>query len=79
MIYQGSKARLIKDILPYIQNCIDSNKVNLYIEPFVGGANVIQHIERASAELVSEYLFTHKDGLYYRWYHEEGYKLWQNR
>lgn len=43
MIYQGSKARLIKDILPYIQNCIDSNKVNLYIEPFVGGANVIQH------------------------------------
>ena len=23
MIYQGSKARLIKDILPYIQNCID--------------------------------------------------------
>ena len=46
MIYQGSKARLIKDILPYIQNCIDSNKVNLYIEPFVGGANVIQHITR---------------------------------
>lgn len=26
MIYQGSKARLIKDILPYIQNCIDSNE-----------------------------------------------------
>ena len=48
MIYQGSKARLIKDILPYIQNCIDSNKVNLYIEPFVGGANVIQHIKRAT-------------------------------
>ena len=20
-----------------------------------------------------------KDGLYYKWYHEEGYKLWQNR
>ena len=46
MIYQGSKARLIKDILPYIQNCIDSNKVSLYIEHFVGGANVIQHIDR---------------------------------
>ena len=26
MIYQGSKARLIKDILPYIQNCIDSKE-----------------------------------------------------
>ena len=48
MIYQVSKARLIKDILPYIQNCIDSNKVNLYIEPFVGGANVIQHIKKAT-------------------------------
>ena len=48
MIYQGSKARLIKDILLYIQNCIDSNKVSLYIEPFVGGANVIQHIKRVT-------------------------------
>ena len=66
MIYQGSKARLIKDILPYIQNCIDSNKV-------------MQKSDRASAELFSEHLFTHKDGLYYKWYHEEGYKLWQNR
>ena len=54
MIYQGSKARLIKDILPYIQNCIDSNKVNLYIEPFVGGANVIQHIKRATKLTMKE-------------------------
>ena len=46
MIYQGSKAPLIKDILPYIQKYIDSNKVSLYVEPFVGGANVIQHIDR---------------------------------
>lgn len=30
MIYQGSKARLIKDILLYIQNCIDSNKVQIW-------------------------------------------------
>lgn len=44
MVYQGSKARLIKDILPYIQNCIDNNKIKAYIEPFVGGANVIQYV-----------------------------------
>lgn len=44
MIYQGSKARMIKDILPYIQKCIDDNKIKCYIEPFVGGANVIQHV-----------------------------------
>ena len=44
MVYQGSKARLIKDILPYIQNCIDDNKIKCYVESFVGGANVIQHV-----------------------------------
>lgn len=44
MVYQGSKARLVKDILPYIQNCIDDNRIKLYVEPFVGGANVIQHV-----------------------------------
>ena len=42
----------------------------------------MQKSDRASAELFSEHLFsehlfTHKDGLYYKWYHEEGYKLWQ--
>lgn len=45
MVYQGSKAKLIKDILPYIQNCIDDNKIKSYTEPFVGGANVIQHVD----------------------------------
>ena len=63
MIYQGSKARLIKDILPYIQNCIDSNKVNLYIEPFVGGANVIQHIERATKNRINRSGMTVEEAL----------------
>lgn len=44
MIYQGSKARLRKFILPILQKCIDDNKVDTYIEPFVGGANIIDHI-----------------------------------
>ena len=40
MIYQGSKAKLRKEILPILQNCIDVHKVRSYIEPFVGGANI---------------------------------------
>lgn len=44
MVYQGSKARLRKDLLPILQGCIVKNKVDTYIEPFVGGANMIDHI-----------------------------------
>ncbi len=47
MIYQGNKARLRKDLVPILQKCIDDNKVSIYIEPFVGGANVIDHISCA--------------------------------
>ena len=45
MIYQGSKEKLSKDLLPFIQDCIDDNKMDLYVEPFVGGANMIDKIK----------------------------------
>lgn len=45
MIYQGSKARLRKDIIPILQKCIDENNITCYVESFVGGANVIDHIK----------------------------------
>lgn len=45
MIYQGNKARLRKYIVPILQKCIDDNNITCYIEPFVGGANVIDHIK----------------------------------
>lgn len=38
----------MKDILPYIQECIDDNGVRLYVEPFVGGANVIDSVDAES-------------------------------
>lgn len=44
MVYQGSKTRLRKFIIPIIQKCIDDNNVETYIEPFVGGGNVIDHV-----------------------------------
>lgn len=41
----GSKAKYAQYIVPILQKCINNNKVDLYIEPFVGGANVIDKIK----------------------------------
>jgi DNA adenine methylase len=41
----GSKARLAKDLSPIINRLIKKLEINAYIEPFVGGANMIQHIQ----------------------------------
>lgn len=45
MKYMGSKARIAKYLAPIINKAIKQNGIELYIEPFVGGANMIQHIE----------------------------------
>jgi DNA adenine methylase len=44
MKYVGSKGRLSKDLKPIIQSYITENTVG-YLEPFVGGANMIDKIE----------------------------------
>ena len=48
MTYQGSKAKYSKYICPILQNCIDKTGINTYVEPFVGGANIIKNIKNAS-------------------------------
>lgn len=40
----GSKARLSKELAPIIQSYIDETNAIGYIEPFVGGANMIDKI-----------------------------------
>ena len=45
MKYQGSKARLSKDLAPIFNKIIAENNIDVYCEPFVGGANMIQHIK----------------------------------
>ena len=45
MRYMGSKSRIAKYIAPIIQQCIDGSHSDTYIEPFVGGANVIDKIK----------------------------------
>lgn len=41
----GSKSRIAKDIVPIIQKCIDDNNISTYIEPFVGGCNIIDKVK----------------------------------
>lgn len=58
MKYMGSKSRITKYIVPIIQKCIDDNDLKYYIEPFVGGANVIDKIicQNKSGSDKNEYL-----------------------
>lgn len=37
MVYQGSKNRLAKDLVPIIQSYVDNPNCVGYLEPFVGG------------------------------------------
>lgn len=43
--YLGSKARIAKYIVPIIQSYINNNQIEVYIEPFAGGMNVIDKID----------------------------------
>ena len=45
MVYMGSKAKYAASIVPILQAAIDNNKVDTYIECFVGGANIIDKIK----------------------------------
>ena len=42
--YVGSKSRIAKHIVPIIQSYINQTNACFYLEPFVGGANVIDKI-----------------------------------
>ena len=45
MKYMGSKSRLSKELSKIINKIISEEKIENYIEPFVGGANLIEKIE----------------------------------
>ena len=45
MKYMGSKSRIKKHIVPILQEIINTNNLSTYIEPFVGGANIIDAIK----------------------------------
>lgn len=45
MVYVGGKKKIHKDIVNILQTEINHNSYESYIEPFVGGANIIEHIK----------------------------------
>lgn len=45
MKYMGSKAKIASDILPFIHSYMLINNIDTYIEPFVGGANMIDKVQ----------------------------------
>ena len=45
MVYMGSKSKIAKDLVPILQKYINENNIKNYIEPFVGGGNVIDKIK----------------------------------
>ena len=45
MVYMGSKAKYADKIVPLLQKIIDEKNITTYIEPFVGGANIIDKIK----------------------------------
>lgn len=48
MKYMGSKNKLSKELAPIINKLIKENNIDTYIEPFVGGANMIDKIQCTS-------------------------------
>ena len=45
MVYQGSKNRLAKFLVPIIQKYIDGNGIKTYIEPMCGSYSIIEKIQ----------------------------------
>lgn len=54
MIYQGSKNRLAKYIVPILQEYIDENNIELFIDCFCGGCNIADKI-KCKTKIASDY------------------------
>lgn len=44
MVYMGSKNKYSLEIVSILQDIINKNNIQVYVEPFVGGANIIDKI-----------------------------------
>ena len=54
MVYQGSKSRLAKHIIPILQKYIDENNITVFIDCFCGGANIVDKI-KCEHRIASDY------------------------
>lgn len=58
MVYQGSKAKYAKEIVPILQDYINKNNIKVFIDGMCGGCNIIDKIkcETRNAIDINEYL-----------------------
>ena len=58
MVYQGSKTKYAKEIVPILQKYIDDNGITVFIDGMCGGCNIIDKIkcETRNAIDINEYL-----------------------
>jgi DNA adenine methylase len=54
MIYMGSKNRIAKNILPIILGVAKKAEVTMWLEPFVGGGNMIDKVPSSIARIGSD-------------------------
>ena len=54
MVYQGSKNRLAKFIVPILQKYIEENNITTFIDCFCGGANIVDKV-KCETRIASDY------------------------
>lgn len=67
MVYQGSKSRYAKEIVPILQKEIDDNNIKVFIDGCCGGCNIIDKIqcETKIARDINPYLISlYKEAVY---------------
>ena len=58
MKYMGSKARIAKHILPIMLEEAEKKGITTWVEPFVGGNNMIKTVPKQMKGLVTIRMFT---------------------
>lgn len=53
----GSKNRIAKEILPFIYSAIKEINASAYVEPFVGGANMIDKVDVSIPKIANDYQY----------------------
>ena len=51
MVYQGSKNRISKQIIPILQKEIDDNNIKVFIDGCCGGCNIIDKIKNVDRKI----------------------------
>lgn len=65
--YPGGKSRLAKQIFGIIENKVDLDNINSYVEPFIGGGSMLLYVTQRLMNLQSCTINDKDDGIYAIW------------